>query len=302
MRLINIPLDPNCSYLAEGHIQWGNGTSIISENIVITTDETSHIKTFHDGAFSKGIDDSDLWDYLKIKNLNTEEILDLRLHTAALNGSVEMAIEAINEGADVNLAIKQKSTPLHWAAAKGLEEIVMLLLDNGAYIDATDELGWTPVFLALNGGYDTIVSLLVSRGAKRNAIINGNCISLPTETKFNNQLIDAAENGDLDAVKTAMNEGADINCRWYDGWTPLLSAVHHESFIIDLLLSYGADPNIASGLGYTPLMRAAGLGNVQVVKLLLAAGADKKKCDCDGKTASQLAWEMSQFECANLVS
>lgn len=40
------------------------------------------------------------------------------------------------------------------------------------------------------------------------------------------------------------------------------------------LLRSGADPNGKDPLGYTPLMPAAGLGNIQMVELLLTAGGN----------------------------
>jgi ankyrin repeat protein len=300
MHLDTIPLEPNSSYVAEGQMSM-MGTTITSRNIMITTDEVGRVKTFNDGTPGTQVSMADIWEYTKIRNTQTGQNWDLRLHTAALRGLADMARLALSEGADVRLRVKQASTALHWAAAKGREEIVKLLVDHGADVNAADDLGWTPAFLALKGGFNAIVALLVAKGAKTQAVINGKPLSFSVGADSNDQLIEAVEAGNLEAARAAINGGADINCLSDDGWTPLLSAVKYDPQITELLLAHGADPNIASDRGYTPLMRAAGLGKLHIVKLLLAAGADRQMRDCDGKTAGQLAMESGQIQCAVML-
>ena len=146
-----------------------------------------------------------------------------------------------------------------------------------------------------------LVELLLERGAKTKAVINGKEISLPTGDDPDGDLIEATEAGDFEATKSALDAGADVNCTFRDGWTPLLSASKDYPNIVELLLANGADPNVPSNRGYTPLMRAAGNGSEQIVQLLLAAGADKRLVDCDGKTAYRLAMERREHVCAQLV-
>jgi ankyrin repeat protein len=55
------------------------------------------------------------------------------------------------------------------------------------------------------------------------------------------------------------------------------------------LLKKGADPNIKSKSGQTPLYKAAYRGHDDVVKLLLVHGADPTVKDKDGKTPLDLA-------------
>ena len=54
--------------------------------------------------------------------------------------------------------------------------------------------------------------------------------------------------------------------------------------IVKCLLAAGADKEKADTYGWTPLIRAAGGGHVETVRLLLSAGADKDKADDDGWT------------------
>ena len=59
--------------------------------------------------------------------------------------------------------------------------------------------------------------------------------------------------------------------------------------IVKCLLAAGADKDKASYGGYTPLIGAAIQGHVEIARLLLAAGAKKNKVTSDGNTALSYA-------------
>lgn len=301
MHLDNILFEPNSSYVAEGRHSMGQGVAITNYLIKIETDEVGRVRSYSDGTPFNDKSMADIWDYQKIRNEKTGKLWDLRLYTAALNGDIALAKEALAEGADVNLRMKQAATALHWAAAKGQEELAKLLLDHGADVNAVDDLGWLPAFLAEANGFQSMVTIFIAHGSRTQCILQGDERSLSTSADPDDELIEAAESGNFDAVKAAIIAGADVNCTFHDGWTPLLSAANQDSKITELLLANGADPNVPSDRGYTPLMRAAGLGKSETVRLLLAAGADKDMLDCNGKNACRLAQEMRQFECADMV-
>jgi ankyrin repeat protein len=86
----------------------------------------------------------------------------------------------------------------------------------------------------------------------------------------------------------ALDGGADVNCRHeYDYGTPLAWAMYSGSNcgdIVKLLISRGANVNLANSVGNTPLMLAARMGLADVVRLLLDAGADLYQEDTAGES------------------
>jgi hypothetical protein len=169
MNLDAIPLAPNSSYVAEGVMSFGEfmpGSSVTATNIRITTDRSGGVAAFSDGNDASTAEHADMWDYRKLRNVATGEVWDLRLHTAVVIDSLALAKEAIADGADVHLRIKQSSTPLHWAAAMGCRPIAELLIRQGADANATDDLGWVPSALADAQGYPSLAEYL--RGQETN--------------------------------------------------------------------------------------------------------------------------------------
>ena len=67
---------------------------------------------------------------------------------------------------------------------------------------------------------------------------------------------EAAETGNIEAVKQAIADGADVNAK-FDGWTPLhYSAGFGRKEIVELLITAGADVNAKNEWGGTPLDEA----------------------------------------------
>lgn len=78
--------------------------------------------------------------------------------------------------------------------------------------------------------------------------------------------------------------------------TPLLMAIpnFHNLELVKLLLEAGADPNYENAEGITPLRLACGNGDIEIINLLVAAGADlnkKFKTKKGSKTIVELAKE-----------
>jgi ankyrin repeat protein len=109
------------------------------------------------------------------------------------------------------------------------------------------------------------------------------------------QLLRAAHDGDAKLVKALLDASAerpiDLNAADEFGRTPLLEAVRHERLeVLVLLLGAGAGVNCARRSdGATALMLAAQCGAAHVVAVLLQYGADWRAVNSDGETAAEVA-------------
>lgn len=88
-------------------------------------------------------------------------------------------------------------------------------------------------------------------------------------------LVKAVQAGDLAKARDAIGEGANVNVATL-GDPPLFTAAYKGNVpLVRLLIASGADVNQTNGFDCTPLIGAAAKGNVQCMSLLLDAGADR---------------------------
>jgi uncharacterized protein len=105
-------------------------------------------------------------------------------------------------------------------------------------------------------------------------------------------LWEATEEGDLGLMTEALDGGANIESLNEYGWTPLMQAViNGDTAGLSLLLQRGAKVNVASQSGSTPLLYAVNGDSdmMDIVKILLKAGADIDAKDSLGSTALEVA-------------
>jgi Ankyrin repeats (3 copies)/Sel1 repeat len=99
----------------------------------------------------------------------------------------------------------------------------------------------------------------------------------------------AVEKDDPQAVIGAVLAGADVNVRSQDGYTPLMYAVTKGNpDVVREVLSGGADINAQSSTGWTALMFAA-KDKPDLIGVLTSAGADKTLKNNVGQTAYDVA-------------
>lgn len=111
-------------------------------------------------------------------------------------------------------------------------------------------------------------------------------------------LMFAAFNGHSEVVLMLLEKGAVLDGRDQMGRTALLyAATGPFPETVRILLDKGAEPNIVdSGEHFSPLMHAAAEGNLDVVKILLEAGADLTLKDVDGDDATSFARQAGHME------
>lgn len=90
----------------------------------------------------------------------------------------------------------------------------------------------------------------------------------------NEKLLQAAKEGDIEAVKSLVAQGADVNVKDKENATALMRSVsrdHRE--VVNFLIVKGADVNAKNDWDYTPLKYAIKLNLPKMQEILKQAGA-----------------------------
>ena len=205
------------------------------------------------------------------------------LHDAAEGGHVDAIKVLLSAGAEPNVWDYGRKTPLHLAAGCGRVEAVEVLIEAGADPNTMGSVfrpnnnggEKTPLHIAVGKGYICFGLRDASRRRLRvaRALIAGGADPNAANEYGSTPLHTAVRHGNLPAVELLLEHGADPNAKNGGGVTPLHVAVETE--LVTVLLAAGADPNARDRDGDTPLRFAADRGTIGIVKLLLAAGAER---------------------------
>ena len=216
---------------------------------------------------------------------------------AARDGRLETARMLVAAGAELELGDGNGIRPLLMAALNGQIDVARFLAERGANVNADDFWGRSPLWAAVE---------------YRNLDMNNNDQDSPKDNGVDRAPV-------LDLIRLLLDKGADVNARtrevppsrrwlyalndisWVDftGQTPLLrAALSGDTTTMRLLVQRGADPNLATLAGTTPLMAAAGVNwavgqtytespqaSLDAVSLCLVLGADVNAANSMGLTA-----------------
>ncbi|HXG90639.1 MAG TPA: ankyrin repeat domain-containing protein [Vicinamibacterales bacterium] len=219
------------------------------------------------------------------------------LHWAAYKGDAEMVRLLLARGAGVAARTRLGGiTPLMMAAKNGDAAITALLLDARAEVTVTNTNGTTPLMLAAAAGKPEAVALLLGRGAEVNA---------REATHGQTALMFAAAQGRLDAVKLLLQRKADANA--ITKVSPIISMTERYKKQTDGkgsrgITGEGGRSDVTSMGGMTALMFAAREGHLDVVRALVAAGADVNQVNAaDNLSVLTLAIINGRFEIAQFL-
>jgi len=136
-----------------------------------------------------------------------------------------------------------------------------------------------------------MVSETTMRHALRGSIVTLSILVLSASIPFESPVADAAQRGDVEEVRALLQRGADANGAQPDGLTALhWAAMNNDLEIIELVLYAGATVRPLTRLGgYTPLHLAARNGNAEAISQLLEAGANPNRFTTTGVTATHFA-------------
>ncbi|XP_042234113.1 serine/threonine-protein phosphatase 6 regulatory ankyrin repeat subunit C-like isoform X2 [Homarus americanus] len=231
------------------------------------------------------------------------------LHITCTQGYPHLARLLINARANVNARTQQGHTPLHFAAMRGNQALVEMLLLHKAAVDIIDSDGCTPLHRAAQSRNSELVEILLNARASPEYVDNqGNTVlhhavnvngvkpstvrilalAHPPAVSATNSCSEtplhvAVRSGrqDSESVLAAVVEIGSrtaLNSKGSLGHTALHVAIlDHRINLLRLLLTAGADTNTEDHLGHTPLVSAARDASWGAVALLLAAGARTKR-------------------------
>ncbi|KAM1395506.1 hypothetical protein ACFX15_030572 [Malus domestica] len=213
---------------------------------------------------------------------------DMVLHDAAAMNRVDL-FEILCKcftGIDVNCVDPDGRTPIHIAAAHGHVQMLKYCISVGGNAEVSDSKGWNPLHCAAEKGHLEAAKCLLTcsklkyavtkdgRTAFDLAATNGHSCLLGCLRYDDDVLHRAARSDDAHGIKSCLAEGADVNGRDQNGWTPLHRAAFKGRIeCVKVLLNHGALVDAVDDVGYTPLHCAAEAGHVQVALLLVAHGA-----------------------------
>ena len=175
---------------------------------------------------------------------------------------------------------------LHRAAHFGEVDALVNLISEGADLEARDNSGRTPIHVAAFASRDEAVKILAGAGADLDAL----------EHQDYDIVTIAAVANDYELMDLALKLGASPGNTTspYDG-TALIAAAHlGHSKVVSRLIQAGAPLDHVNNLGWTALIEAVILGNggpdhVEIVRVLVEAGANRDIGDSNGVTPLQFA-------------
>lgn len=190
-----------------------------------------------------------------------------------------IALGALVDGADSN-----GQTPLMWAAMGGKLDNIALLLKHGADVNKATVKGFSPLFFAIKSDEPKAVEAILAVGGdvQQVAVDGTNAAQL------------AAYQKKFEVAALLVEKGADIH-KWDENGYQLLrtAGAANDAAFAKVLLAHGGDveartvppkvnwqkePNAGPGpgpkfVGMTPLFIAAQNGAADVMKVVVAAGA-----------------------------
>jgi uncharacterized protein len=179
---------------------------------------------------------------------------DQALLTAASRGDEAAVKAALADGAAIDARNNHQQSALLFAVQRGDRDLALYLIGQGADINAEAMNHDTPWLLAGALGRTEMLAAMLDSGK----------VDYTKRNRYGgNALIPACERGHVDTVRLLLSRSKiDVNHVNNLGWTALLEAVilsdggprHIE--IVQLLLAAGADPNIADKDGVTSLQHA----------------------------------------------
>lgn len=169
---------------------------------------------------------------------------------AVLNQNLEITLNLLDRGADINATDDMGNNAFMYAIDSGDEGVVKLLLQKGADVHTANWSGVTPLMYASADNHGNIVKLLPDKGASVDA---ADCSGF-TALMY-------AGASDTEVCQLLLNRGADINAVNKRGISVVVQAIaRRNTEVINFLIGKGAKPLLSDKIGHKFLRHALKLG------------------------------------------
>jgi uncharacterized protein len=194
------------------------------------------------------------------------ETSDSRLVEAAKNQDQQAVRTLLTQKVDINSRASDGSTALLWLAHWNDLDTANLLLGAGADANTANDFKITPLSEACINANSALVRALLKSGANPNT---------PVATG-ETPLMTCARTGSADAVRMLIEYGATVNAKEpMQNQTALMwAAAERHPDVVKAFIDAHADLTANSKQGFTAIHFAARVGDLESVKLLVAAGVD----------------------------
>jgi len=229
------------------------------------------------------------------------------LFQAIGSGDLRKMKQLLKDGAEINSTLPDGTTPLMTAAENGHNEIVLELIKLGVDVNQRKQDTFSAFLIACFLGHDDVVKTLAKHGADVNAAYEIGS----SQGKSGNQtaLTVAAARGNCPMCALLLKLGADLNVVSDSGYTPLMWSLANGSSedAAEMLLKAGASPDpdaeskTAISTSTTPLILASTNGMAEIVKALIKRNVALDKPDGDGWTALKRASNEGHDEIVKLL-
>ena len=223
------------------------------------------------------------------------------LMMACLNGNVDAANVLLTAGAETNIADEFGDTCLHDAVWKGCsKEVLQAIIVHGTDVNAKNKKKCTALMMAcLNRNVDAINALLKA-GADPNMTDNNSDTCLHYAVKKKGYFRKDCSKLVLQAIIRA---GADMNATNKQNKSALMMACCNRNIdVINILLNAGASPNCADADGDTCLHNAVRKHcNKETLHLLIDHGADVNATNRNDQTALLIADQEENVDAINVL-
>lgn len=215
------------------------------------------------------------------------------LHLAAASGKLRRVKLLLRHKADLNARDSKDKSVLHYAVTCNCAAVTDYLVSVGADVNARDRQGLSVLHYAIISGSSEVIDILLRNGADLEAVDERGWSAIHIAVLV------------LSIGSTLLmdHEGVvSLDTRDILNWRPRRVAIDlMRERIVRILLVHGANVNVRTKEGHSPLFYAVITGHRNLVKLLISKGANVNDQTTDGQTALIAACQRGLSKIAEIL-